>query len=167
MLWNFWSSYFLLVDGRCTWSVVGWSVVAIWVYLSLHFWLILGGTSFLSFSVLCVFSVMSFESDVLFIELQHNDYSILYIIIASVSAICPSVILLSLDESFLLCKNHVIKIWFWHILVKTICFQRGFELIKNHLRKKCGTVTKRNQKISLVKEIYKVKTRKLIFQLWR
>ena len=29
-----------------------------------------------------------------------------------------------------------------------MCFQRGFELIKNHLRRKCGTVTKRNQKIS-------------------
>ena len=39
-----------------------------------------------------------------------------------------------------------------------MCFQRGFELIKNHLRRKCGTVTKRKQNIRLVKEIFKVKT---------
>lgn len=38
-----------------------------------------------------------------------------------------------------------------------MCFQRGFDLIKNQLRRKCGTVTKCNQKISLVKGIYKVK----------
>ena len=57
-----------------------------------------------------------------------------------------------------ICKTHIIKIWFWHKwLAKKICFHRGFELIKNHLRKKCGTVTKHNKKISLVKEIYKVK----------
>ena len=45
-------------------------------------------------------------------------------------------------------------------IVKKICFQRdyrGFEFIKNLLRRKCGTVTKHNQKISLAKEIYKVK----------
>ena len=32
-----------------------------------------------------------------------------------------------------------------------------FEFTKNLLRRKCGTVTKHNQKISLAKEIYKVK----------
>ena len=39
--------------------------------------------------------------------------------------------------------------------------QWDFEFIKNHLRKKCGTVTKRNQKIGSVKEksLVKVKTR--------
>ena len=36
-----------------------------------------------------------------------------------------------------------------------MCFQRGFELIKNHLRRKCGTV---KQKVRLVKELFKVKT---------
>ena len=36
-----------------------------------------------------------------------------------------------------------------------MCFQRGFELIKNHLRRKCGTG---EQKIRLVKELFKVKT---------
>ena len=36
---------------------------------------------------------------------------------------------------------------------------KNFELIKkNHLRRKCGTVVKRNQKISSGKEIFKVKT---------
>ena len=41
---------------------------------------------------------------------------------------------------------------------KKKCFQRGFELIKNNLRRKCGTVTNCNQQKSLFKEIYKVKT---------
>ena len=31
-----------------------------------------------------------------------------------------------------------------------MCFQRGFELIKNHLRRKCGRVSRRNQKKNLV-----------------
>ena len=31
-----------------------------------------------------------------------------------------------------------------------MCFQRGFDLIKTHFRSKCGTVSRRNQKISLV-----------------
>ena len=68
----------------CVLFVCGHYLLSLWVYLSLHFLLILfyyfiffwGGTSFLSFSVLCVFCVMSLEFDVIFIELQHNDYSI-------------------------------------------------------------------------------------------
>ena len=31
---------------------------------------------FLSFCILCVFCVMSFEFDVMFIVLEHNDYTI-------------------------------------------------------------------------------------------
>ena len=33
-------------------------------------------------------------------------------------------------------------------------------MLLKRLRRKCGTVRKRNQKMSLVKEIYKVKTSK-------
>ena len=62
--------------------------------LYLLFW----GTSFLSFSVLCVFCVMNFEFDVIFTELQHINT-------VFVSVIWPSVILLSLDENFLFAKT--------------------------------------------------------------
>ena len=49
---------------------------------------------------------------------------------------------------------------------RKICSQRGFDFIKNHLRRKYGAVTKRSQKIYLVKEIYEVKTWKQIFEVF-
>ena len=117
-------------------------IISIRVYLSLHFLLIIFGTSLLSFCILCF----------LYHEFWIRCH---YCFCKCHLAICdfaPTWWKLSFY------KNHIIKIWFRHILVKRICFQRGFELIKNYLKRKCGTVTKRNQKISLVKEIYKVKT---------
>ena len=58
-----------------------------------------GELGFLFFYVLCVSWVISFEFDVIFIKLQN-----LHIIIVFVSAIRPSVILLSLDKNFLFVK---------------------------------------------------------------
>ena len=72
------------------------------------------------------FCVMNLEFDVIFIELQHN--------IVYVSAIWPSVILVSLDENFLFVKSFTIKICFSHILVKKSILPKRRKKFKKKMR---------------------------------
>ena len=85
-----------------------------------------------SLSVFFLPCVMSFEFDSITTWwLEHS-----YIIIVYVSTIWPSVILLSLEKKLVICKNHKIKIWFWHILVKKNMLPKRFWVKWKSFKKK-------------------------------